>query len=79
MSAVRWLTGVNRTWRGQPHSVTNEGSTHLGQDAAGVVKMTTRSGRISGPPVVAVVSRHIGSLDNPKESRAPCAIAKDLA
>jgi hypothetical protein len=35
--------------------------------------------RISGPPVVAVMSRRVGSFGNPKGSRASRAIAEDFA
>jgi hypothetical protein len=48
----------------------------LDENASATVR---RRLRISGPPVVAVMSGRIGSFDNPKGSRAPCAIAKNFA
>jgi hypothetical protein len=43
-----------------------------------ILPVVKRRLRISGPPVVAVMSRRVGSFGNPKGSRAPSAIAKDF-
>ena len=42
MSAVRLLTGVNRTWRGQPNSVENDPD-WTSADAVGFMSFHARS------------------------------------